>query len=489
MSEKDSTSPATTGVAYDAMAPVWTKIQTVLDGTESMRDAGQMYLPRHENEGDLAYQERLARCTLLNITKLTLNSWVGRPFGETIKWEGVPAEIEGYFANIDLVGNDIHVFFRDWFADGVAKAYSHVLVDFPRAAPKADGTVRTLADDEREGVRPYWVHIRPEKLIFADAAMIDGREVLREIRIREYVTERNGMAETQVEQIRRIFVNPEPDSGCIVELWRVKDTSKEKQEWYVWDTYEMSIQVIPLVTFYADRDSFMMGTAPLEDLADLNIAHWQSTSDQRAILTVARFPILALSGGVDEKEKLKIGPFQWLWSPDKDGKFYYVEHTGAAIGAGAKDLADLENQMSEYGAQFLKKKPGNQTATARALDTAESTSALQDMVKRFGFAVNQALDLTARWKKIEDGGTATMSTDFSHDAVDQATLNTLRETRKQRDISREAYLKQLIAWEVLPEDFDPKADLVLLENEQMDLFGTNEPIDDAIIEEEEGNEE
>ena len=122
---KDPKSPATTSAAYDHMMPSWSKIQTVLDGTESMRNAGQTFLPQHFGESDKSYNERLARTTLLNMTKLTLNSWVGRPFSKPIAFTDVAPAIEELFENIDLLGNDIQVFCRDWYSDGSGKAYSH----------------------------------------------------------------------------------------------------------------------------------------------------------------------------------------------------------------------------------------------------------------------------------------------------------------------------------------------------------------------------
>ena len=471
--EKDPASPATTRLAYDAMQTTWDKVQTVLDGTQAMRGAGEAYLPRHEGESDVSYRERLSRATLFNMTKLTLTNWVGKPFGAPIGFDLVPPAIEPLLDNVDLVGNDVHVFCRDWFSDGIAKSYSHVLVDYPRTAPTGDdGRPRTLADDQTEGARPYWVHIRPENLIFADAEMVGGRETLREVRILERVTERNGFAEQCVVQIRQITTNPIPGRGCIVTLYRPNPEKKgDKIEWLVYDPpYEMTLTRIPLVTFYSDRNAFMLGTSPIADLADLNIAHWQSGSDQRACLTVARFPILALSGGVDKDKQLTVGPNQWLWSPDPQGKFYYVEHTGAALASGDNDMANLENQMSEYGAQFLKKRPGNTTATARALDSAEATSPLQDMVVRFGFALNQALALTAEWLRLPKGGTATLCTDFAPTAADAAMLTTLRELRKARDISRLAYIDQLKEWGVLNENYDADKDALQLEKESMDLF-------------------
>ncbi len=480
--KKDTESPATTSIAYNAMRGSWAKIQTVLNGTEALRKANKAYLPQHAAEDNPVYAERLAAATLLNISKLTLDSWVGRPFSDPIKLDKVPPKVDDLLDNIDILGNDIQVFSQKWFKDGLAKAFSHCYIEFPRVIQPETG-VRTKADDTSEGVRPYWVHIAPEQLFFADAEIIDGREVLREIRLKEVITERRGFAEIPVTQIRRVFlgVDETGEQKSMVELYRLKDPKTEgtdSEEWVRVDNYTFDLDVIPLVTFYADRVDFMLGLSPLEDLVDLNIAHWQSGSDQRAILTVARFPILALSGGTDEGKVLEIGPRKWLYSIDPQSKFYYVEHKGAAIGAGRTDLADLEMQMGEYGAEFLKKRPGRETATARALDSAEATSALQDVTRRFADALTQALDLTAKWLGIEDGGDAELETDFGPEEVSQAELQTLRETRKMRDISRVAYLEELKRRGLLNEEFDIEKDKPLLEGEAMDMFGAEPDLTD-----------
>lgn len=465
---KDGKTPEVTSSTYDAMLPAWRKIQTLLDGTEAMRAAGKQYLPQHFRESDTSYNERLARNTLFNMTKLTLASWVGRPFAQEIEFEEVPPEIEALFENIDLLGNDVQVFCRDWFADGLAKSYSHCYVDFPRTnTPTPTGRVRTLADDREQNVRPRWVHLRPEQVFFTDADHDTGVERLREIRIMETIVTRDGFAQQSEPQIRRVY---REDNGVVrVQLYRLVDPKKQDQrKWVLQEEYDTSLPVIPLVTFYADRSGFMMGTPPMSDLADLNIEHWQSNSDQRAVLTVARFPILAVSGGLPEGDTV-IGPNHLLHVPDPQGKFYYVEHSGAAIAAGHTDLVALEERMANYGAEFLRKRPTAQTATQRTLDTAESTSPLQDVTIRFGHAITQALDFTAQWMRLKSGGSADLETDFEDETADNTILTALRETRKMKDISRPAYLSELQRRGVLCESFDPMKDATELENEALDM--------------------
>jgi hypothetical protein len=225
----------------------------------------------------------------------------------------------------------------------------------------------------------------------------------------------------------------------------------EKQKWVIVDTFWMDIDFIPLVTFYADRKAFMVGKSPLEDLADLNIRHWQSMSDQISILTVARFPMLACSGGDDEEGRLVIGPKEWLYTPDPTARFYYVEHKGQAIEAGRKDLQDLEKRMQSYGAEFTKERPDRESASARNLDSTEATSPLQDVTFRFNDAMNNALWIMSQWMRKSHSGKAMVPTEFT--SPEAMELQALYNTWAEGGLTTEEYLKELQRRGVLSEEF------------------------------------
>jgi hypothetical protein len=446
------------------MTPRWRKIQTVLNGTEEMRRAGELYLPKHEAETSLRYQERLESNILLNVTALTLDSWVGRPFSDPVHEEDVPEELSELYTDIDLQGNDVTVFAREWFREGLAKGFAHVLIDFP----KVDREGRTLEDDRRENLRPYWSLVRPENLIAAYATVDAGHEVLVHARVLETVVERDGFEETTTRKIRVFDRVLEGDLARVyVSVWEERK-ERGRSSWVATEGPAVidGVTEIPIVTFYAARDGLMLARPPLEDLADLNIRHWQSNSDQISVLTVARFPMLAGSG-IQEGDNLDVGPKKFLTSSDPNGKFYYVEHSGAAIEAGRRDLLDLEEQMAHYGAEFLRKRPGNATATARALDSAEATTPLQDMTTRFNDALEQAVYKTAEWLKIEEPGTLSVATDFGPETAESADLSVLLEARKLRDLSREAFLAELKRRGVLADEFDAEEDEGELNGESM----------------------
>jgi hypothetical protein len=468
--KKDPKSPATTSAAYDRMSPRWALMNTLLAGTEAMRAAGEAFCPKHTQETDQNYQNRLQSATLLNMVEQTLDTLSGKPFCEPIKInDDVPKAItDKILYDVDLQGNNLDVFARQWFREGMAKAFCHVLVDMPKPAAVAKGKKRTLADDRKEGLRPYWVMVKPECVLFARSEIIDGSEVLLHVRIAEVYTEQDGFAEVEKVRIRIL----EPGS---VELWEPHPTKKANGDpvWIKVDEWATSLSYIPLVTFYANREGFMEGKPPLLDQAYMNVTHWQSTADQRHILTVARFPILACSGAsADDSDPVVVGPDRVLYNEDPQGRFYYVEHTGTAIEAGRNDLKDLQEQMAGYGAEFLKQKTGSITATSHALDSAEASSDLAAMSGLFEDAVAQALDITAEWMKLsQEGGSIELIKDYGIGPEGTANLDQLQKARAAKEISRKAYLNGLILYGVLPEDFDMEEDEQALLDEQTTALG------------------
>jgi hypothetical protein len=461
MAEKDPNDPSVPSAAYNYMAPKWARIDTLLGGTDAMREAADEYLPPHDQESSANYQDRLHSTTLFNMVELTLDSLVGRPFSSEVQLsDDMPENMQALMDDVDLQGNNVTVFGRAWFRESMAKAFSHVLIDMPAMRTTDDEgrpIRRTRADDARERRRPYWVLISPENVLAMYSEVVNGQEQLTHVRIKEDVVEREGFAEVLRERIRVL----EQGSYAVYEKQYISKKSS-KFKWVKVEEGQTGLPIIPMVTFYTNRQGLMMGKPPLDDLAHLNVRHWQSTADQINVLTVARFPMLAVAGATDTSgATMAIGPRQLLGTKDANGRFYYVEHTGRAINAGRQDLIDLEEQMASYGAEFLKRQPGNATATGRALDSSEATSALQDHAIRFTDALNQAIAITGMWLNMQEPGSAKINTEFGQGQIEDAEVKALLEARKNGDIPRETFLAELKRHGVLSDDFDPRRAMML----------------------------
>lgn len=427
--------PSIPSHAFKVDSARWPLVRALMGGTAAMRVAGELYLPREPAETVDAYEVRRKRSTLFNGYAKTVRDMAGKVFARPIALgPDVPPALVGYAENIDLTGRRLDVFARALFEDAEQAGISFVLVDMPPAVPGA-----TRADDLVAGRRPYFVHVPAERLIGFRSQIVDGVEVLTQARILEDYTVENGPYNEDVGQQVRIL---RPGS---FEIWRQAVGNDGKSAWFKFSEGPVSVSRIPLVPVYLKRTGFFRGSPTYQDLADLNVAHWQSASDQRTILHVARVPILFAAGFPDEGPALKVGASTLTTASDPAARLEFVEHSGAAIAAGREDLKDLEFQMQVFGLELQIPKPGNATATGAAIDQAAMNSDLAMMAGALEDALEGAFGFMAEFDGLgrDAGGSLTVNKDFGISLRAAEDVRSLLEMRKLGEISQETFIDEI----------------------------------------------
>ena len=378
-------------------------LNTLMGGTDSMKKAGEEFLPKEPEESQEAYQNRLDRSYLLNIFRRTILYLGGQVFSRPmILQDDNPPEIIEIAENIDLRNNHMDVFCKTVFETALVDGISCILVDHPPAP-----TGLTKEEEKKLGLRPYWVHVPVSNIIGWRTKIIEGKTVLTQIRIKETIEREKGLYGTEnVARIRVINLG----SYKIYE-----DTSGgDEKDWKLIESGETTFtEEIPLAIFRpGDFITAMTARPPLEDLGFLNLAHWQSLSDQTTILHYARVPILFGKMLGDDISKITIGPKRLIHANREEADLRYVEHTGACIGSGRESLDDIEQRMALYGLQLLMPKTGRITATEKALSSGESDCTLKSWALEFKDCIEQALIYTAKWMKIEVPGSVVVNTEY-----------------------------------------------------------------------------
>jgi hypothetical protein len=452
MTQKKST-VATPNQDWLEMQDNFELVDILMQGTDALRAAGTRYLPREPKESQQAYRNRLARSFLYNAFADTTQKMVGKPFSKpVIIKQTTPEIIADWCKNIDLCGSNITTFAREVFDAGLRDGLTHILVDFPR-----NETGGTLADEKAAKLRPYCINILAKNLFAWRAETINGAKQITQIRIRETIAEPDGdWGEKLIHRIRVIY--PER-----FELYQLES----KDKWVIVDKGDISLNRIALVTFYTGKTGFMTAKPPLLDLAHLNIQHWQSSSDQEHILHFIRFPLLHGAGFNQDQKEIEIGPNRMIISEDPQAKLSYVEHSGKAVEAGRQAICDIEEKMDSMGAQLLLKRPGASTATAASLDTAQSHSSLQDMVRKLENAFSEVLTHMGQWFKLtaDDFGGIDINQDFGLSLVSGKDEDLLLKSRMSGELSRESYLTELKRRGVLREEIDIQEEMELIESE------------------------
>lgn len=439
--------------AYTEMAENWAVVDALHSGTLGMRKLAQKYLPQEPRESTDAYSARLERAILFPGLKRALKNFVGKAFSNSITFKSpLNAQWEEWTRNIDLAGTPIQTFCESVFLSGLKYGHTTVLADYPVMPERA-----TLFDERQIlRARPYLVLRGAKDVIGWRTKVENNNQILSRVRIQETFTEYEDLWDDDGETYQIRVLEP-----GVWEVWR-----QAEDTWYLHDTGQSQIKdKIPLVPIYFDQHNgqVLKSTVPMGDLAWSNIAHWQSYSDQRNILRIARVPIIFVTGATTEDlgGSLDIGPqrFIALNNPNADMKF--IEHSGAAIEAGRTDCQDLEDRMMLMAAEAMMGRPGSETATGRAIDSRDATSPLAVWVQSFEYSFNEALKLMAEYAQMDSAPEIQMSRDFGI-IGNTSDIDALYNARVAGEISREAYLSELKRRGVLSETYDASADQDIL---------------------------
>ena len=380
---------------YDAMAGSWDLVHDLLGGTRAMREAGSKWLPREDSEGRKAFDVRLSRSILFGMLKDTIAKVTARPFAKplTIRAEEEVRSNDSLWFLSEMLddadgeGNDLGLVARDIFRIAATYGIVHVLVDYPDTSDIED-----RAAEESERPRPVIIPVSPVNLIYWDSEVgPNGRTELTEIRIEDWYYRASDNA-----RIQRVKVWKR-------DAWELHERIEGSDEWTV-TTGEHTFGSIPLITGYFNRSGFMTAEPPFEDLAWLNVAHWQSYSDQRNILRFARTGVWFLRGvsprDLDENP-LVIGANSVYAAPSGEATLEVVEHSGAAIEQGRKDLEDLEQRAEVLGLQPFVMRSGGQTATGKAIDESRSQTDAMAWARATENILEECIHAALKWKGLE----------------------------------------------------------------------------------------
>jgi hypothetical protein len=410
--------------------------RALMAGTRGMVSQGEKFLPKFKFESQEHYNARLTRTILNNAYRKTVQFLSGQVFQSSIDiTDEFPDQVKQYFKDVDLLGSPLGVFCKRLFERGLAGGVSHILVD----APVKNEGVRTRADQFNQGVRPYFKDLDPLSVI---AWRTDAAGRLTQIRYTESITEPDG--EFGLKTSTRIKVL---EPGRWLEYGQAGDSNN----FDLIDSGETGLDTIPIVSFIPGEPlSAMTGETPLSDLAYLNLHHWQSFSDQKNALHVARVPML-FAKMIDLKN-LTVATSSAILSDNEDADLKYVEHTGAAIAAGQKDLEECEASMALYGLQQMIDRTGGVTATEKALATAESNSSLGMWVLEFQDTLFAALKLFGEYMDVEvPDESVAMPTAFQKGILDPTLMKTILDYVAAGIISKRAAFEAINRMEILGE--------------------------------------
>lgn len=460
-----------------AMLDYWKQTTAILGGIKAMRAAGKEYLPQFPKEEKSDYDFRLTQTKMTNIFRDIVESLTSKPFEQEITFEKddknvVPETVINLAEDVDGSGNNLTVFAKSVFFNGIAQAIDWIFVDYPNVSERP---IITREDQKKSGIRPYWSRVLAENVLEARSEIINGREILTYIKIFEPGTPN---------QIR-IFERSE--TGQIV--WRVYEkSSKSVNEWVEVENGNITIDVIPLVPFITGQRegrTFEINP-PLRDASDLQVDLYQQESALKFTKVLSAYPMLAGNGVKPEKDKagnispISVGPMRVLYAPPDgsgaSGQWSFIEPAATSLTFLKKDISETQQDLRELGKQPLTAQSGNLTTITTAVAAGKSRSAVSAWALALKDALENALVISCKWLSIQESvysPTVQIYTDFDNFIDGAQDLDALGTARSNGDLSQKTYWRELKRRNVLDADFneDKEIELLLEETAEPDNSG------------------
>jgi len=400
--------------------------RTLVGGTNAMQSARESYLPKRPSEDNDEYEKRLRRSKLFNKYKQTIHYLVGQVFQRQIKYQEDTAGkakydkafFDSFQENVDTRGTNMSMFGELIFRAGMMDGVTFILSDYPSITQSTDEygrtyyknvdgewLLRTAQADAENGWNPYWVHVEASQVLDAWLDNVDGKTVLRSFRYLEKL-QREGAEglRIQVDRIRAIF----PDHW---EVWE-----REIEGEHVLVKYGVnSLGIIPVDWFMpggqTEETPGLTAIPALDDLAHMNLAHWQAYSDHLGLMPYVRSPIRVFNGiefptdPITGEAKVNAAPGMFLanLNPDVTATAMSYGVDPASVDRSFQDLKALEEYMSVYDLSLIMPRGGHSTATQMQIAAASANSALKGWVQRLQDCFENAIKKIALWTNQQDG--------------------------------------------------------------------------------------
>jgi hypothetical protein len=395
--------------SYDKLSAKWRRCRDAVSGTDAVKKAGPLYLPRLKDQDDESYNAYKLRASYFNAVWRTVDALKGLIFRKPPVVEAAKS-LEPMLEDVTMGGIDFQIFAQQTALEILTTGRMGILVDFSSQSTAG----MTKADAEALQIRPTMQRYSAESIINWKTERINNATVVSMVVLKEDAAlppdnEFEHKTETRyrvLDLVRRKKVDKPGEGGgrvYRVRVFRIEEKSKE-QEQVGADLFPlMNNKPLPYIPFYfmgVDDATPEIDEPPLIDLVDLNLAHYRMDADYKHGLHYTGLPSLFVSGYTPEKptDKLYIGSQTANCLPQPEAKAYFVEFTGQGLNGLREALEDMKQEMAILGARLLTaEKKDSETSQTAQIHRAGENSILSSIAQTISIGLTKALNTFAEW--------------------------------------------------------------------------------------------
>lgn len=378
---------------YLASETIWAKCRDAVADQEAVHLAGERYLPKLEKQSDKEYKAMVGRTLYYNATGRTLDGMTGLIFRRPPTTEAPEAFMEFMGRDADTLGTPLLAFFEKTVDQVMTVGRVGLLADYPPI-----GEVRTLAEQQAAGARPFLRIYEAETIINWRTSRVNNQTVLSLVVLAEVHEEVDGFGVKQTPQRRVLKL----EQGVYqVEIWRNIEGADKKVEWQMVDGPMAPMQggksmgYIPFLICGPLGVEANVAKPPMLDLVNVNLSHYRTTADYEHGLHFTGLPTPIVTGHqFGENEEFALGSTVVKAFGNPEAKAFFLEFQGGGLVQLSKRLEEKEAMMAALGARMLAaEKRQAETAETAAIHRSGENSVLASLAN----AASQALSLALTW--------------------------------------------------------------------------------------------
>lgn len=407
---------------YTAALSRWRLVRDVCKGSETIKAAGDRYLPR-PNATDTSEENRerfvsyLARAVFYNATGRTKNSLVGAVY-RTWPTLTVPKALDYVAKDVDGQGVSIYQQSQGVIGHLLEVGRHGLLVDYPNVESGGVSRAQSVAS----GINPTILSYNAESIINWKTRKVGGQHLLSLVVLLEWIDEEteDGFGVEPKKQYRVLRIN---DAGQYEqELWTSAGGSWAPTDQRIpLDGTGKPWQAIPFTFVGSENNDSSIDDAPLYDMAEINIGHYRNSADYEDSTFFAGQPQFWIAGLNEqwrddlEESGIYVGSRAPLTLP-VGGSCGYAQPQPNTLVKEAMDAK--ETQMVSLGARLIERGGAVKTATQADNDSAAEHSILSLAVSNVSEAYSQCLQWMAQFANVAGDSLYKLNQDFTQISLD-----------------------------------------------------------------------
>ena len=401
---------------YELHKQEWERTEDAAVGSPALRRKPRRYLPEPWADTEKErYEAFVQRAYYTNYTGRTESVLQGMVFRKPPESE-IPTAMEPLLEDFDGNGDSIHQVAKFALAQRLRKGRFAFLVDYPASKPGL-----TKAEQNRLGLRPIVAPYLAENLTNWRFQSVGGKKKLILAVLREQENTSDDEFGHDFDYRYRVLRLREGvySQELVDEMGRILTPEFVPRQF--------NGQPFDYIPLHGVRD---VTTAPLQPIAELNLAHYWNTARLEDQVDVIGSPNLHIDVGETTIQE---------WVASNPSEFKLGGRMGTLTKGGRMDIVQAEErqlvrvvrqdkaeEMASIGAAIVQKSGGTETAEAARIRAGSETSQLDDVVNDLSEDLEAVIESQARFVgENPEQVKFTLNTDFFDAGLDATELQAI----------------------------------------------------------------